>query len=201
MLSADDVAFLKALVSPAALEELRKAVASKKNLRSPTNPASHRQPHQSAPKRKATEFSGPSDPMEPAARRPASAPGADQAAPSDRQLGSPEGGVTYAAVAAASAAPLQPGGPLKPTAKGLVSTKPAASPEAAPGRTPNDVSGPLSGMPVGATTTSARAANTSLPAGERPNKTPIFISRVGDTRAFLAWLRSSCPCELSAQLG
>ena len=108
MLSADDVEFLKALVSPADHEEL-KAVATK-NLRSPTvadgrrpaNPASHRPLHKTAPKRKATELSGPSDPMEPAARLPATAPGDDQAAPGDRQLGSPESGATYAAVAAAS---------------------------------------------------------------------------------------------------
>jgi len=31
--------------------------------------------------------------------------------------------------------------------------------------------------------------NTCIPAGDRPNKTPIFISGVHDTRAFLAWLR------------
>jgi len=42
--------------------------------------------------------------------------------------------------------------------------------------------------------------NTCLPAGERPNKIPIFISGVRDTRAFLAWLRTSCPGGLTAQL-
>ena len=46
----------------------------------------------------------------------------------------------------------------------------------------------------------AHVANLCLPAGERPNKTPIFISGVGDTRDFLAWLRTSCPCDLTAQL-
>jgi len=43
-------------------------------------------------------------------------------------------------------------------------------------------------------------ANACLPAGQRPNKTPIFISGVSDTRAFLAWLRASCPGGLMAQL-
>jgi hypothetical protein len=43
-------------------------------------------------------------------------------------------------------------------------------------------------------------ANTCLPAGERPNKTPIFISGVRDTCAFLAWLQASCPGGLTAQL-
>jgi len=63
----------------------------------------------------------------------------------------------------------------------------------------NDMSGPLSGMPVG-TTLNAQVANACLPAGQRPNKTPIFISGVTDTRAFLAWLRESCPGGLMAQL-
>ena len=54
-------------------------------------------------------------------------------------------------------------------------------------------------MPVG-TTNNAQVANTSLPAGERINKTPIFISGVNDTRAFLARLRGPCPIQLTAQL-
>jgi len=41
-------------------------------------------------------------------------------------------------------------------------------------------------MPDG-TTINAQVDNTCLPAGERPNKTPIIISGVRDTRAFLAW--------------
>ena len=61
----------------------------------------------------------------------------------------------------------------------------------------SDMSGPLSGMPAGATT-NAQVANER--AGERANKTPIFITGVTDTRAFLAWLRGSCPCQLTAQL-
>jgi hypothetical protein len=45
-----------------------------------------------------------------------------------------------------------------------------------------------------------QVANASLPAGERINKNPIFIKEVDDTRAFLAWLRASCPRKLTAQL-
>jgi hypothetical protein len=62
-----------------------------------------------------------------------------------------------------------------------------------------DMSGPLNGMPTG-TSISAHVANTCVPAGERPNKTPIFITGVSDARAFLAWLRAFCPCVLTAQL-
>jgi hypothetical protein len=54
-------------------------------------------------------------------------------------------------------------------------------------------------MPAG-TTVNAHVASANLPAGERCNKTPIFISGVDDTRAFLAWLRASCPSKLTAQL-
>jgi hypothetical protein len=57
----------------------------------------------------------------------------------------------------------------------------------------------MSGMPVGSTKTT-QVANASLPAGERINKTLIFISGVEDTRAFLAWLRASGPSKLTAQL-
>ena len=63
----------------------------------------------------------------------------------------------------------------------------------------SDMSGLLSDMPDG-TTTHAQVTNACLPAGERPNKTPIFISGVRDARAFLAWLRASCPGGLTAQL-
>ena len=62
----------------------------------------------------------------------------------------------------------------------------------------SDMSGPLSDMPNGATI-NAQVANTCLPAGERPNKTTIFISGVLDTRAFLAWWRASCSGGLSTQ--
>jgi hypothetical protein len=54
----------------------------------------------------------------------------------------------------------------------------------------SNISGPLSGKPDG---------TTRLPAEERPNKTPIFISGV-DTRRFLASLRETCPGGLTAQL-
>jgi hypothetical protein len=71
------------------------------------------------------------------------------------------------------------------------------SPETVKRRMSTDMSGPLSDMPDG-TTIRAQVVNTCLPAGERPNKTPIFISGVRDTRAFL--LRASCPGVLAAQL-
>ena len=59
-------------------------------------------------------------------------------------------------------------------------------------RMSNNMSEPLSGMPDGITP-NAQVTNDCLPAGQRPNKTPIFISVVTDTRAFLARLWTSCP--------
>ena len=63
----------------------------------------------------------------------------------------------------------------------------------------SDMSGPLSDIPDG-TTTNAQVANTCLTAGELPYKTPIFVSGVRDTRAFLVWLRASCPGGLTTEL-
>ena len=61
------------------------------------------------------------------------------------------------------------------------------------------MSKPLSDKPVG-TTANAHVANTCLPEGQRPNKTPISISCFGDARSFLAWLRASCPGRLTVQI-
>jgi hypothetical protein len=55
-------------------------------------------------------------------------------------------------------------------------------------------------MPVGTTISPAHVAIPTIQAGKRPNKPPIFISGLNDTRAFLSWLRSSCPAPLMAQL-
>ena len=74
----------------------------------------------------------------------------------------------------------------------------AVSSEAVNRRMSGDMSGPLSDMPNG-TTTHAQVTSGCLPAGERPNKTPIFISGVRDACAFLAWLRASCLGGLTAQ--
>jgi len=65
-------------------------------------------------------------------------------------------------------------------------------------RMSSDMSGPLSGMPD-VPTSNAQVANACLAAGERSNRTPIFISGISDTRSFLAWLRVSCPGGLMAQ--
>jgi hypothetical protein len=135
--SPEDVAFVKALVSasekvsPALLQELRKALGEKRG-RSPD--PSHRPLHQVAAKRKANELTDSVCSSEPASRRPApdvesALAAGEQAAFSGRQHGSPEGATTYAAVAAGPVAPQQPGGQLKPAAKGQDSSKPAASSE------------------------------------------------------------------------
>ena len=66
-------------------------------------------------------------------------------------------------------------------------------------RMSQDMYGPLSGTPDG-TTNNAHVANACIPARQRPNKTPIFISGASDTRSFLAWLRAFCPGGLIPQL-
>ena len=129
----------------------------------------------------------------------ASAITGEHAASCSRQLMSPEGGVTYAAVLAGSVAAFQPSGKLKPTAMDSDPSEPAVSSETVNRHMSSDMSGPLTDKPDN-TTTSARGTNTCLVAGERPNKTPIFISGLRDTRAFVAWLRASCPGGLTAEL-
>jgi hypothetical protein len=47
--------------------------------------------------------------------------------------------------------------------------------------------GILCDMPDG-TTLRAHVVDTCAPAGQRPNKTPIFITGVNDISEFLAWL-------------
>ena len=99
---------------------------------------------------------------------------------------------TYAAVLDGPVAPFLPSGSLKPTAMDSDPSEHAVSTETAKRCMSNDMSGPLSGTPAG-TTLNAKVATTCAPAGERPNKTPIFISGISDTRDFLVWLRASCP--------
>jgi hypothetical protein len=219
MLRQEELACIKALstfqVSPAVLKELRMALSREKKR--PAGPAGSRSTAprdragapqrpsgQLAGKRKANVLASSGDSSEPANRRPAPSEGSaplpasapavtgEQAAWCSRQLGPPEGGVTYAAFLAGPVAPFQPSGSLKPTAMDSDPSEPAVSPETVNRSMSSDMSGPLGDMPNG-TTNRAQVANTCLPAGERPNKTPIFISGVRDTRAFLAWLRAACP--------
>jgi len=128
-------------------------------------------------KRKANELTSPGDLSEPANRRPAPVAGSaplpdnasavtgEHAASCSRQLVSAKRGVTYVAALAASVAPLQPNGSLKPTAMGPDPSEPTVSPKAANRRMSSNMSGPLSDKPDG-TTISAQVNNTCLPAGE-----------------------------------
>jgi hypothetical protein len=228
MLRQNELAFLKALssaqMSPALFRELRTMLAAAKmKKKRPTVPAGIKgttsecglAPSERSSgftgKRKANEMVSYGDSSDPAIRRPA--PGAGSAprpvspvkvtcekpASGGRQLGSPEGATSYAAVVAAPVAPHPPSGPRTPTAKGLDLSEPAGSSEPATRRMSDDISGPMSGMPTG-TTSATHVATTCVPAGERPNKTPIFITVVADTREFLACLRASGSCALTAQL-
>jgi hypothetical protein len=107
--------------------------------------------------------------------------------------------VTYAAVFAGPVDPFQPSGTVKPKVMDSVLSESAVSPETVNRRMSSDMPGPLSDMPDG-TTDRAQVANTWLPAGESPNKPPIFISGVRDNRSFLSWLRASCPGGLTTEL-
>jgi hypothetical protein len=228
MLKQEEVAFVKALtnveLSPIFLRELKKAMAAGKKRKAlaaskATSAAALERPvgeawttRDSLSKRKAEELSSSDCPSEPASRRPA--PGhlfddgpeaqgttGELAALSSRQLGPTVGGLVYAAVAVGVASPQQPSGPHKSTAKGAYHSAPAASSEADTRRMSlGGMSGPLCGMPIGATTYAQVASNSAAPAPERHNKTPIYITGVTDTRGFLTWMRASCPSGLSAQI-
>jgi hypothetical protein len=110
----------------------------------------------------------------------------EKAAACSRQLGTPEGGLTYAAFLAGPVAPFQPSGSLKPTAMGSDHSVPTVSFETASRRMSRDMSGPLSDKPDG-TAQQAQVANTCLPAADRPHKTSIFITGDSDARTFLNW--------------
>ena len=104
---------------------------------------------------------------------------------SSRQFGHPEERVSYAAALAELVDPFQPSRSLKPTAMDSYPFEPTVSSETVNRLMSSDMSGSLSETPDG-TTTNAKVNNACLPAGELPNKTPIFISGVLDTRALLA---------------
>jgi hypothetical protein len=221
MLGPKELAFLKAFtsldLSPRFMDELRKEpTAAKKRNRTAVAAASASgagnetgSPSQtSACKRKAS----PDEATEPASRRPATehppndgpeiqdATG-EQAAQCSRQLGPAEGKLAYATMVAGAANLQQPSGTRTSSAKGSANAEPAVSMEAASRRmSPGDMSGPLRDMPVGTTSNAQVAAGSAAPIGERPNKTPIFISGAHNTRSFQAWLRTSCPGSLTAQL-
>jgi len=109
------------------------------------------------------------------------------AAVGSRKLGPPEVGVTYVAVLAGPVAPFQPSESLKSTATDSDPSEPVVSPETANRRMTSDMSGPLIDKPDG-TTQHDQVTNNGLPAGQRSNNTPIFITGASDT-----WLRASGP--------
>ena len=109
------------------------------------------------------------------------------------------GGLAYAEAVAGRAIPQQTRGPLMPRAKGSVNSAPAVSMESVQRRKSLDFSGPLSGMPAVATFFNAPVFSVAL-AGERRNKTRIFITGFSDTRSFLVWLRATRRSGLMAQI-
>ena len=141
MLRQEELAFVKAIstmqLSPAILKELRMALPRRKKkpvvpagIRSTTSAIGAGAPQRLlAGKRKANELASSGVSSDPATRRPAPDAGSapqpadtsevtgEQAASCRRHLVSPEGGETYVAVLALSAAPHQRSGLLKPKAK------------------------------------------------------------------------------------
>ena len=149
--------------------------------------ALQRLPSLLAGKRKANDLVSLSDTSDPAIRRPATGAGSEplpavtgeHAASCRRHLVHPEErGETYAAVSVGSVAPLQPSGSLKPTAMDSDPSESTVSSETVNRRMSSEMSGPLSDKPDG--TTQNAQVTTCLSAGERPNKTPIFISGARD---------------------
>ena len=208
-------------LSPAVLKEFRMSLARrKKKAAVPAGSRStapgggagvpQRTSGQLAGKRKANELPSSGDSSEPANRLSAPSEGSaplptsgsavtgELAASCSGQLGPPEGGATYAAVLEGPVVPFQPSGSLKPTTMFSDPSVPAVSSETVNSHISSGMSGPLSDTPDG-TTTNAQVANTCLPAGERRNKRPIFISGFRDARAFLVWLWASCPGGLTAR--
>jgi hypothetical protein len=55
-------------------------------------------------------------------------------------------------------------------------------------------------MPDGTISNAQVATNNVAPAGERQNKTPIYVSGVRDMCDFLSWIWASCQSGLSAQI-
>jgi hypothetical protein len=139
-----ELAFIKALsaceISPACYKHLIETLGRKR----PT----------STGKRKVAELASASDGSEPTTRRLATGTGpaselqcegtsSERAASGGRHIGSPKGGISYAAAEATPSATYIPSGPIKPTAKSSDLSEPAVSSETAQGRMSNGMSGPL----------------------------------------------------------
>jgi hypothetical protein len=224
MLNQEQEAFTKALsetdalsdpeVSTVFIRALRKTLAATKMKRIPEANAANTErefPQLTACKRKTDELSSSGWSSESASHRSATGNQLDLgpeaqdttgelAATSIRQLSVSEGGLPYSAVVAGYASPQQPTGTHKPPAMGSDHSESAASSEATHRRMSlGDVSGPLCDMPNG-TTSNAHVVTKVVPAAERQNKPPIYVSGVEDTRDFLSRIRASCPSGLTAQI-
>jgi hypothetical protein len=166
MLRQDELAFIKAIsslqVSLALLRDVRSALAARKKKtavaagsRSTTRGGGPKASSQLAGKRKANELLSSGDSMEPANKRPAPDTGSallpalllvtgEQAAIGSQQLGTSEGGATYAAILAGDVTLQERSGPLKPTAMDSDPSESTVSTETANRRMSSDMSGPLS---------------------------------------------------------
>ena len=218
ILGQEELASIKAIsklrLSPPLLEELRMVLGPKKEANGVCREPQHhvqRLVHSSpttiwpvrgqVPSRRTGKIEQLYDPVK---RRPVLGAGSDHlfatssgfmselAAVRSRQLGHPVGGVTYAAVLARHFATFQKSGSLTPTAKVSNLSEPAVSSETTTRHIYRDMSWPLSYIPNG-TTRPAHVKKSFIPAGEYPNKTPIFVTGDSDTCAFLSMVAGVLP--------
>ena len=125
----------------------------------------------------------------------------EHAAMRSTQHGPTEGRLVYGSVVAGVASVQQPSGPHMFSDKDSFPTELADSAEASPRHmSAIDMSGPLCGMPDGTTPYAQVVTNTTAPAAERQNETPIYVTGVMDTSGFLSWLHSSCQSGVSANI-
>jgi hypothetical protein len=212
VLKEEELAFIKALsagdISPYFYKHLMAAVRKKKRPAVSTRNRGTTVPQRASAtgRQKATELACTSGSSEPSTRRwpsisTAPDPGRHGLTSRHRRPATrvPRGQADIRGCGGRACRPYMQSRPRKPSAKGSVPSEPAVSSETAPRRMSTVMSRPLSDTPVG-TTTTAHVATTCVPAGQRPNKTPIFISGFADTRSFLVCLWASCPRPLTAQL-
>jgi len=200
MLRQEEVPFIKATstlqLSPA-LKELKSAMSLRKKpvvlagSRCPTSERA-RDSQQLAGKRKANEPASSSESMWSDNRLPGPGAGSSplpviqsrttKLLRQSRKLGPSEEGVTYASLLVGTVSPRQLSRSLKPTAKDSDPFELCVSFGTTNSLISSDMSRSLSDKPE-CTILHAQVGNTSVPAGERPNKTRIFILRFGDTRS------------------
>ena len=141
-------------------------------------------------------------------RKAAQDPAATYASSTDEQFAlsqqqqqlSPKSVAACGAVIGEPTPPKQPRRLIKPTVKGSDTTsKPATSAEAARMRTSLDVSGPLSGTPIGTTDPHACVEKHSLPLATDATRHPFTYLGSENKRGFLTWMQARSSSGITAE--